>query len=57
MSKVRQFNVIIEQDIDGYFVATVPEIHGCRTQAKSLDILMERIKEAAELCLDADSGT
>jgi predicted RNase H-like HicB family nuclease len=48
----REFNVIIERDSDGYFVATVPNLMGCHTQAKSLDKLMERIQEAIELCLE-----
>ncbi|MFM5988296.1 MAG: type II toxin-antitoxin system HicB family antitoxin [Sphaerospermopsis kisseleviana] len=48
----REFNVIIERDADSYFVASVPSIPGCHTQAKSLDELMERIKEAMELCLE-----
>ena len=42
----REFNVVIEQDEDGYFVASVPALRGCHTQAKSLDVLMKRIKEA-----------
>ena len=50
MTKV--FNVIIERDSQGYFIATVPDLHGCHTQAKSLDKLMERIREAIELCLE-----
>ncbi len=41
-----QFDVIIEQDAEGYFVASVPALPGCHTQAKSLDVLMERIREA-----------
>jgi predicted RNase H-like HicB family nuclease len=45
------FNVIIERDEDGYFVATVPELPGCHTQAKSLDELNQRIKEAIALYL------
>ncbi|MDD3603751.1 MAG: type II toxin-antitoxin system HicB family antitoxin [Kiritimatiellae bacterium] len=45
----RGYNVVIEQDSDGYFVATVPELKGCHTQAKSLDTLMKRIREAIEL--------
>jgi predicted RNase H-like HicB family nuclease len=45
----RAFNVIIERDEDGYFVATVPELPGCHTQAKSLDELNQRIKEAIAL--------
>jgi predicted RNase H-like HicB family nuclease len=51
---VRAFNVIIERDSEGYFVASVPELRGCHTQAKSLDTLMKRIREAVELCLEVD---
>ena len=51
-SMTRAFNVIIEKDDEGYFVASVPELHGCHTQAKSLDKLMDRIKEAIALCLE-----
>jgi predicted RNase H-like HicB family nuclease len=50
----KEFNVVIEQDEDGYFVASVPALRGCHTQAKSLDILMKRIKEAIELCLEVE---
>ncbi|MEY3404088.1 MAG: hypothetical protein RLZZ86_3710 [Cyanobacteriota bacterium] len=57
MSMSREFNVIIERDADGYFVASVPSIPGCHTQAKSLDELMERIKEAIELCLENEITT
>ena len=48
----KAFNVIIERDSEGYYVGTVPELAGCHTQAKSLDKLMERIREAIELCLE-----
>jgi len=51
---IRSFNVIIEKDKDGYFVATVPSLRGCHTQAKSLDELMERTKEAIALCLEVE---
>ncbi len=50
----REFNVIIERDDEGYYVATVPEIRGCHTQAKSLDTLMSRIREAIDLCLEVE---
>lgn len=50
--KKREFTVIIERDEEGYFVAEVPELPGCHTQAKSLDTLMNRVKEAISLCLD-----
>ena len=48
----RELNVIVERDRDGFYVASVPSLKGCHTQARSLDELMERIREAAELCLD-----
>ena len=51
----RDFSVIIERDADGYYVATVPALRGCHTQAKSLDELMARVREAVELCLE-DAG-
>ena len=50
----REFSVVIEQDEDGYFVASVPALRGCHTQAKSLDVLMKRIREAIELCLEIE---
>ena len=50
----REFNVVIERDEDGYFIASVPALRGCHTQARSLDILMKRIKEAIELCLEVE---
>lgn len=51
----REFNVVIEKDADGYFVASVPALRGCHTQAKSLDVLMKRIREAIELCLEVET--
>ena len=48
----QQFKIIIEQDEDGYFVASVPALPGCYTQAKNLPELKKRIKEAISLCLE-----
>ena len=53
---MKEFNVVIEQDEDGWFVASVPSLRGCHTQAKSLDTLMKRVREAIELCLDIKSA-
>ncbi len=53
----KAFNVIIERDGEGYYVASVPELPGCHTQAKSLDTLMKRIREAIELCLEVQDLT
>ena len=48
----RQFDVVIERDEEGYYVASVPQLPGCHTQARSLDEGTERIREAGELCLE-----
>lgn len=50
----REFTIIIERDEEGYLVGTAPTIHGCHTQARSMDELLERMKEAIQLCLEAE---
>ena len=57
MKGKRKFTVLIERDEEGYYVATVPGLPGCHTQAKNLDALMKRAKEAIELCLEAGRGS
>lgn len=47
-----QFKVIIEQDEDGFFVATVPALPGCHTQAKDMTELMRNVRDVIKLCLD-----
>ncbi len=54
-SKTKEFSVLIERDSEGYFVASVPALRGCHSQAKSLDKLMERVREAIELCLEVET--
>lgn len=51
-----QFDVVVERDADGYYIATVPALPGCHTQAKSLDALMLRVREAIALCLEVQGG-
>jgi predicted RNase H-like HicB family nuclease len=51
----KDFNVIIERDAEGFYVASVPALAGCHTQARSLDELVERIREAIELCLEVQN--
>ena len=48
------FHVVFERDDEGYYVASVPGLPGCHTQAKSLDEVNLRIREAIELCLEVD---
>ena len=50
----RNFDVIIETDQEGFYVASVPTLAGCHTQANSLDELNERTREAIELCLEVE---
>ncbi len=49
-----EYNVIIEKSEDGWYIATVPEIPGCYTQGKTIQQLLDRIKEAIEVCLEAE---
>lgn len=56
MKPKRKFTVVIERDEDGYYVASVPVLPGCHTQAKTLDTLMKRVREVIELCIE-DGGT
>jgi len=52
----KQFDVVVERDSEGFYVASVPSLAGCHTQARSLDELTGRIKEAIELCLEVQDG-
>ena len=48
----RQFDVVIERDEEGLYVASVPQLPGCHTDATSLDELMVEVREAILLCLE-----
>lgn len=48
------FPVLIEQDEDGMYLATVPDLKGCHTQAKTMEELFRRIKEAIDLCVEVE---
>ena len=52
----KQFDVVVEKDSEGFYVASVPSLVGCHTQARSLDELRGRIREAIELCLEVQDG-
>ena len=52
-----QYDVVVERDSAGYFVASVPALPGCHTQAKSLEDLMLRIREAIELCIEVNGDS
>jgi predicted RNase H-like HicB family nuclease len=54
---MKEYSVVVERDADGNYVASVPAIQGCHTQARSLDELMERVREAISVCLEEDAET
>lgn len=54
--KKYKFPVIIEQDEDGWYVALVPDLKGCHSQAKTLPQLEKRIRQAIKLCLSEEKG-
>lgn len=51
-TKIQHYKVIIEKGEDGYFIARVPAIPGCVTQAKTHEALVNRVQEAIQLCVE-----
>ena len=49
-----EYHFVTERDADGLYVASVPQLPGCHTQARTLEELAERIQEAIELWLEAE---
>ena len=52
MATSQEFYVVIERDEDGFYVGEVPQLRACYTQGRTLDELMDNIKEVIKLCLD-----
>lgn len=50
----KDLNIIIGRDSEGYYVGSVPGLRGCHTQARSLDDLVERMREVIALCMEVD---
>lgn len=55
MKKKYSFSIIITQDEAGVYLAKVPKLQGCHTQAKDLPNLYKRVSEAILLCLKVQS--
>ncbi len=49
--------MVIERDEDGWLVSEVVELPGCHTQAKTMDELVKRTKEAIKAYLKTDDKT
>lgn len=47
-----EFDVIVERDVEGWYVGSVPALQGCHTQGRTVEELMEHVREAVELCLE-----
>jgi len=52
MTKLLNFKVVVEQDENGVFVASVPSVPGCHSQGKTYEKALENVREALELCLE-----
>ncbi len=50
----KRYTLIVEKDEEGWFVSEVVELPGCHTQAKSMDQLLERTKEAIQAYLKTE---
>ena len=54
MKPKQKFTIVIERDEEGYYVATVPGLRGCHSQAKTLDMLMKRARDVIELYVHSE---
>lgn len=50
----KKYTVIIERDEDGWLISEVVELPGCHTQAKNMDQLLKRTKEAINAYLESE---
>ena len=48
----RNYQVVIEQDEDGFFVAEVPGVRACYAQGKTFEEAIKNIKDVLEMCLE-----
>jgi predicted RNase H-like HicB family nuclease len=45
------FQIVIEQDEAGYYVAECPALRACYTQGKTYEEVIQNIKDVIALCL------
>ncbi|MBM3934498.1 MAG: type II toxin-antitoxin system HicB family antitoxin [SAR202 cluster bacterium] len=48
-----KYTVVVEQDDDGVYVASVPMLPGCYTQGDSYEEALENIKDAIKAHIEA----
>ena len=49
-----ELTALIERDEDGFYVARVPSLKSCYTQARDLVTLRKRLREVVALCLEEE---
>ncbi|MBI5553974.1 MAG: type II toxin-antitoxin system HicB family antitoxin [Candidatus Diapherotrites archaeon] len=56
---MKEFDVVLERDEDGWFIADVPALPGCHTQGETKRDVLRNVKEAIELYLEVlrETGT
>lgn len=52
MTSKKHFPILIEQDIDGFFIVSCPLFQGCRSYGKTIDEALSNVQEVIELCLE-----
>ncbi len=52
--KILQFPVLLEQDEDGYYIASCPSFRGCHSFGRTIEEALKNIREAIELCLEEE---
>jgi len=52
----RKYTIIIERDEDNWLVSDVVELPGCHTQAKTMDELIKRTREAIKAYLETEES-
>lgn len=53
MLKLLNYRVIIEQDEDGKFVASVPALQGCYTEGTSFEETLKNVEDVIKLHVEA----
>lgn len=51
MIKKLAFDVVVQKDESGGYIAFVPSLPGCHTQGETLEELLKNVEEAIELYL------
>lgn len=51
----RKYTIVIEKDEANWLVSEVVELPGCHTQAKTMDELLQRTKEAIKAYLETET--